>query len=152
MRDSLVSLLLVEEPLRGAMKRLGVLGIVVSLLLVGAACSTGGEIANNLEAADVTVGTAMAEIDVESNYAAVFFETVPCSSITVTGSAVRYTTSQDVAAPYVMWVFYPQVTKSSRATVMAFDRSDKVMAVFRMDTDRAIREFGGTYGTRKAGW
>lgn len=116
------------------------------------------EVNSNLDAERVRAGMVYEEdFIITENYQMTFMKTVNCSDIHLEGNAIYYTLTDELDTPYFMWVCYPQITKDSRATVIAIKEDTAtgvwtVIGVFRKDTDECLRIFGGTYGTKQAGW
>jgi len=116
------------------------------------------EVDSNLDATEVTSGMVYGEdFIITENYQMTFMKTVNCSDIRIEGNTIHYTLTDELDTPYFMWVCYPQITKDSRATVIAIKEDPgtgvwTVIGVFRKDTEESLREFSGTYGTQQAGW
>lgn len=113
---------------------------------------------SNLVAEDIKPGMVYdKDFTMDDAYHTTFVKVIMCSDIHETGGTIYYTIDRNSAcAPYFMWVCYPQITKDSRATVIAiWERDDGewvVVGVFRKDTNECLWEFGGTYGTNANGW
>jgi len=146
--------------------------IILSLSLIGCGGATETptlslskviEVDSNLTATKVKAGMVYGEdFIMDEAYQMTFVKTVMCSDIHIEGNTVYYTPTDTLEyTPYFMWVCYPQITKDSRATIIAIEDVGgslkesgiwTVVAVFRKDTDKCLWEFGGTYGTQEAGW
>lgn len=118
---------------------------------------------SNLAAAKVKAGMIYGEdFIIAEDYQIAFMKTRNCSDVHFEGDILHYQLSDDIHyTPYFMWVCYPQITKTSRATVIVIEDIGGslqksgiwiVISVFRKDTGECLQEFGGTSGTHQAGW
>jgi len=122
------------------------------------------EVDSNLDAAELKPGDVYGiDFVMEENYMSFSVKTIMLESIILYRSTVRYIRPSDPSdfTQYFAWVCYPQICKDSRATVIFLEDvgwTEKksgdftVRAVSRIDTTRALMEFGGTYGTKQKGW
>ena len=147
------------------MKRILLPILLMGILLLSACGTSTGEtngiieVDSNLTATNIEAGMVYGEdFVIDENYQLTFIYTVNCSDIHIEGGTIYYTTTDTSEyTPYFMWVCFPQITKSSRATVIAISEDSTagdwtVIGVFRKDTDECLQQFGGTYGTQQAGW
>jgi hypothetical protein len=139
--------------------------VLIIALITLAGCSSNGieSIDSNQEAADLKVGQVYkTDFTIDSDYMNSFVAVSMLKNVSVIGSTVNYTKSQDADfTQYFAWVCYPKITKLSQATVLFMEDvggspsnagSYTIKAIVRMDTTEAISKFGGTYSTRQNGW
>lgn len=119
---------------------------------------------DNLDAINAQAGMVYGQdFTVEQNYMATFVATVFLDDFSIEGTNISYKQAKGIPdfTPYFAWVCYPQITKDSQATVIFLEDVGgstqasgdfTVRAVNRIDTTRALVEFGGTYGTKQKGW
>jgi hypothetical protein len=119
---------------------------------------------SNLTAANLKPGDIHGkDFVIEQNYISVFVSTVMLDDVSIEGTTVRYKKAQEALdfTPYFAWVCYPQITRNSQATIIFLDDvggsaqkagAFTVRGIVRIDTSKALAEFGGTYGTRQNGW
>ena len=145
--------------------------IIILLFIIGCGDSATSqssssilEVKSNLDAANLQTGMIYGrDFTIDQNYMDTFVKTVELSEFKVEVDTIKYKHAQGMSAftPYFAWICYPQITKSSQATIIFLEdvggNAQKagdftVRAIDRIDTDMALAEFGSTYGTKQKGW
>jgi hypothetical protein len=145
------------------MKKL-LLIFVLCMILISIGCGGILRIDNNVTASNLRAGQIYGtDFILENDYFFAFCKTINLETFSLSGTTAYYQVAQSdtVYTPYFAWVCYPQITKSSQATIIFMEDVGgtaqisgdfTVRAVARVDTSRALVEFGGTYGTNQNGW
>jgi len=146
-------------------KLLLISALLITLFMIGCNSPSGIiEVDSNLMAERLKPGQVYSvDFMMEENYMLLFVKTIILETFSFDGTTISYKQSQNETdyTPYFAWICYPQHAKSSRATIIFLEDIGgtiqesgdfTVRAVARMDTSRALIEFGGTYGTNQQGW
>jgi hypothetical protein len=145
------------------MKKL-ILIFLLCMILISIGCGGILRIDNNVTASNLRAGQIYGtDFIIEDDYLFAFCKTINLETFSLSGTTAHYQVARSEAeyTPYFAWVCYPQITKSSRATIIFLEDVGgtaqvagewTVQAVARMDTNQALVTFGGTYGTNQNGW